>query len=338
MNNNKFGYLGGTFNDEEIQRSLTKHQPLTLDLSIPSECHNSCFYCGYYQVNKENKISFNSIKKIIEQFSDLGGKSVKILGEGEPLLREDILEILHTINLNAMTPVLFTCGDVIGNNSISKAIHKMSNLKLVEVLNNLNCTLVLKFEALYQDDIVGRIGYSEIRNQALEILIKSGFNKESPTRLGFGIVLLKENFIQIPDIYKFTLKNNIYPLICPLMPIGKCKSQKFREKISPNKSCIEDLKKTLKREREQQNICFNQESDFPGGLPCDISRCGFYIDDIGDVLICESDENIGNIKQNNLNKLWPIVDIIKDNKYGDSRKKGLCFPKRNAGILGDINE
>jgi MoaA/NifB/PqqE/SkfB family radical SAM enzyme len=328
----RFGYFGGTFTRKELEQSYKNNTPLTLDFSIPGNCLNNCYYCGYYNVNTEDKIEINEIYRVIDEFTKIGGKSIKILGEGEPLLRNDILGILGEISKNNLIPVLFTCGDVLGDEKLSKNIFNLSSENLVNILYDIGCTIVLKFEGFEQDEIVGRNGFSGKRNIALKLLLGAGFNKHYPSRLGFGIVLLKENFYKMKEIYRFSLSNNIYPLICPLMPIGKCKDKTFRENISPNRDKINILKEELEIVEKSFGIDFNGESDFPGGLPCDISRAGFYIDDVGDVFVCEADAKIGSIKDTHIGPIWSKINVFKTANYKE-RKLGLCNPKRCFGII-----
>ena len=304
-----------------------------MDFSIPGKCLNRCSYCGYYEVNSEGKLSQEEILEVISQFAALGGRSIKIVGEGEPLLRPDICMIISAIRSHRLTPVLFTCGDVLADERLCELVHGRPCLDLSQYLFDIGCTIVLKFESWQQDEIVGRSGYSDLRNQALDKLLSLGFNKFYPSRLGFGTVLLKENFDQIKDVYIYTLKNNIYPLICPLMPIGRSKSKNWRDKIAPTQAEVRVLKQELIAIRGEHCSVAYPESDFPGGRPCDIARCGMYMDDTGTCHICESDFSVGNIRFEPLQLLWKRVDLHKDRLYGSSRRRGLCHPKRRSGII-----
>lgn len=329
-----FGYHGGTFADYEFWEAYCNNRPLKLDMSIPGRCRNSCNYCGYYEVNSNGKLSPAEISNILHQWKDIGGKGVVIVGEGEPLLRPDIFDLLSCISDLCMIPVIFTCGDVIGDDRLSAMIHKgISGMDVAQRLEEIGCTVMLKFESWSQDDIVGRQGYSLVRNEALKILMNLSFNTHYPTRLGFGSVLLKRNIGEIPDMFRFALSNNLYPLICPLMPIGRCKEERWRESIAPTKEEVKALITILTEIRAEYGIPRDIVSDFPGGLPCDISRAGLYCDDIGNISLCESDEPVGNVKEKSLVELWKDATRRKDEKYGKLRCLGLCSPKRYYGIV-----
>jgi len=328
-----FGYKGGTFYEEDIREAKEKNIPLTLDMAIPGDCLNRCIFCGYKDTQKGKKLSFNEIKRIIKEFSDLGGKSIAILGEGEPLLRKDILEIFEHIRKKGMQPILFTCGDVLGDDDLCKKIHGISGQEFVRKLDKIGLTVVLKYDAKNQDKIVQRKGYSAKRNKALKRLIEHGFNQHQPTRLGFGIVVLDLNYQEIPSNYKWAIKNNIYPLLCPLMPIGKAGDPCYRGNIGITQEQIADLSVRLYKIAINEGIKIKDPADFIGGLPCDIARAGFYIADTGDIYVCEAEEKIGNIRRMSLNSAWGKIRKIKDKKYKDCRWDGFCYEKRKQGIL-----
>lgn len=328
----KFGYDGGTFDKKELELAKRKNIPLTLDFAIPCTCRNNCSYCGYNQPTP-NGLTKEEILTLIDQFKEIGGKSIKILGEGEPFMRNDILEILEHIYKKGLKPVLFTCGDAIGDEKLAKQIHGISSKEIINKLAEFNITVMLKYEKENEDDIVNTEGFSELRNRTLKLLKESGFNKFYPSHLGFGIVVLKANINEISKVYKMAVKENIYPLLCPLMPIGKVKNIKYLKKVGITGKELVHLASNLYAIAQKQGIEFIEPADFPGGKPCDISRAGFYIDGNGNAMICEADDEVGNVREKTLKELWVKISNIKDKKYGKCRWEGKCFPKRNFGII-----
>jgi MoaA/NifB/PqqE/SkfB family radical SAM enzyme len=328
-----FGYRGGTFTREEIYDARRDNTPLTMDCALPGPCLNNCTYCGFLYVNKHGKLHQPEILRVFEEFAALGGKSIKILGEGEPMLRKDMLLLLAKISELGMTPILFTCGDTLGSEELAQRIHHRSCDQIVQYLYEIGATVMLKYEKKEQDHIVQREGYSVLREKALRRLLNSSFNKHYPSRLGFAVVLLKDNYDEVPAVFDFALENNIYPLVCPLMPIGKMEDPVARDSYSPKPCEIGSLTLKLVGLRERRNIQSSELSDFPGGLPCDIARAGMYMDDVGNLKVCEADETVGNVRDSSLADLWRACSRIKDKKYGHARWTGLCFPKRNTQIM-----
>lgn len=330
-----FGYKGGTFSKQEVEKAKEKSQPLTLDMAIKCDCLLSCEYCGYYDTQKGEKLSSEEIKKVIYEFTLLGGKSIKFLGEGEPILREDIFDLCEYAKIQGQHIVIFDSGNEIGEDTLAKEIHGMASEQIIDKLSELDVTMMIKYDKKEQDKVVRSAGYSERRKKTLELLMKKGFNEHQPSHLGFGIVILNEAYEEIPKNYEFALENNIYPLLCPLMPCGKAKDKKFREKIGITQEQIVDLTARLNIIAQDKGIKIEKPADFPGGLTCDISRAGFYVADTGNIYICESDGKVGNVRDMCLIEAWVKIQEIREKRYKtiDWYEPGVCFAKRKIGIL-----
>ncbi len=69
-----------------------------LRISVTSRCNLSCFYCHREGYSAENELSVEEIGEIGRAFKTLGIRKVKITG-GEPLVRNDIVEIVGVLNI-----------------------------------------------------------------------------------------------------------------------------------------------------------------------------------------------------------------------------------------------
>ncbi len=82
-----------------------------LRLSITDECNFKCNYClpdGYSSPHKKHFLTVNEIRNLLNAFSELGTKKVRITG-GEPSLRKDFSEIISTIaNIRTIEKVAMT--------------------------------------------------------------------------------------------------------------------------------------------------------------------------------------------------------------------------------------
>ena len=88
-----FGCHGLTFDGDTTKSHAKSMLPLAADFALPCSCLNKCSYCGYYLTQEGIKLSNEEIDDIIEQLAALEIKSIRIVGEGEPFLRNDILKI-----------------------------------------------------------------------------------------------------------------------------------------------------------------------------------------------------------------------------------------------------
>lgn len=80
-----------------------------LRISVTQRCNLSCIYCHHEgEINPGPELSPMEIKEIVEVFSEMGIRKVKITG-GEPLVRTDILEIVKKISgINGIEEVSMT--------------------------------------------------------------------------------------------------------------------------------------------------------------------------------------------------------------------------------------
>ncbi|MEM3026671.1 MAG: GTP 3',8-cyclase MoaA [Thermoproteota archaeon] len=70
----------------------------SLRISITENCNLSCFFCHReWNLLSSGNMGLNEVRKIVEVASSLGVESVKITG-GEPLLREDTVEMVKAIS------------------------------------------------------------------------------------------------------------------------------------------------------------------------------------------------------------------------------------------------
>lgn len=79
-------------------RALRKNIPLTISLSVTGNCNFRCSYCygEFGSAKKEHDLPTGAWLSLIDEAAKMGAKSIQLLG-GEPLLRDDIEEIIEKI-------------------------------------------------------------------------------------------------------------------------------------------------------------------------------------------------------------------------------------------------
>lgn len=91
-----------------------------LRLSVTKRCNLNCSYCGSKNGRKEDEMSAEEIIALVTAFSEKGIKKVRLTG-GEPLVREDIIEIARGIKSIPGIESLFitTNGILLGEYAVS---------------------------------------------------------------------------------------------------------------------------------------------------------------------------------------------------------------------------
>ncbi len=88
-------------------------RPLTsLRISVTQACNQNCFYCHREGcVEEEREMSQEEIGKLVEIAAEFGIEKIKITG-GEPLVRDDIEEIVSEVSLPSIIDVSITTNGV----------------------------------------------------------------------------------------------------------------------------------------------------------------------------------------------------------------------------------
>jgi MoaA/NifB/PqqE/SkfB family radical SAM enzyme len=341
----------GSFSKPVLDKNIGKLLSLDIDYGTPDLCSLRCPHC----FRKDNKadsdgggvhriIYHDRMIKIIEEAKDLGLKSVKFLGAGEPLEAETaeskrsvksnvegespefhFLEFLRYLKGKRIVPSIFTKGHVIGDDNLVKRYYSRYGIstgeELAEELNRANASILLGFNSFdtnVQDAMVGSLGpkaiikdYTKKRNRALELLVNAGFNKFNPTHLCLAInPVTKANYPEVLEIYKWARVRNLYPIVCPTMVSGRCAIQTAWEKINPTDEQLIDMYTKIYEFNIREGIQTLEQikeegiSPYAGGNPCNQIGCGMYITITGTVLRCPGDD------VSILGNIW--TDSLKD--------------------------
>lgn len=83
--------------------------PVAMTFAVTYRCQCTCTHCsaGDHVRKDVQELSTHEAKKLIDDSQDLGVTIIAFTG-GEPLLREDIFEIISHVNQQKAMPLLFT--------------------------------------------------------------------------------------------------------------------------------------------------------------------------------------------------------------------------------------
>jgi MoaA/NifB/PqqE/SkfB family radical SAM enzyme len=363
----------GSFSKQILQNNTGKL--LSLDIDYGTACSLNCPHC-FRQDNRADSDGGNphiimDHKKMVEIVNDakeLGLKSVKFLGAGEPFEAESteseikqglpefhFLEFLRDLKALEITPSIFTKGHVIGDDELVKKYYSRYGIskgkELVEELKKVNASILLGFNSFkteIQDRMVGALSpsskikdYTKKRNRALELLVEEGFNEFNPTHLCLAVnPVTKENYDEVFEIYKWARVRNLYPIVCPTMISGRCSKENTWKRITPSREELIDLYTRIYEFNIEKGIQTLEQikeegvSAYAGGHPCNQIACGMYLTLTGTVLRCPGDDTtlLGNIWKESLKDIWL--------KSGNLRRSGeyncRCPPKSDKSIPSEL--
>jgi cyclic pyranopterin phosphate synthase len=180
---NKKGGTPSTILYDRFGRKLN-----SLRMSITQKCNLQCFYCHREgEVASNNEMTKEEIAKIAKTACELGMKKVKLTG-GEPLLRDDLPEIVSEIAGYADEVSLTTNGVL-----LEKCAQSLFNAGLKRVNVSLPSLTPRHFEKITKKDYVQKVKYG------IEAAVRSHLH---PVKI--NMVMLKGiNIDEIPEAIDF---------------------------------------------------------------------------------------------------------------------------------------
>jgi len=296
---------------------------LTLDIDFGSYCSLNCPACfrknnSIDDINHE--MQYDDIVDVIMQAKDLGLRSVKFLGAGEPLENSRFLEIIRFLKTQNIIPLIFTKGQVIGDDKAVSHYYKDYGIntgeELVKELNDCNASVLLSFNSF--DDkiqaqlVAGSVDFIKKRNRTLSLLVQNGFNDTVPTRIALiNSPVTNVTINEALDIYKWGRLRNLYTVVTPSMISGRAKNGHWK-KYTPTEEQLLALyldiySFNIKTNLQRIDQIFDEGiAAYAGAHPCNQISSGLYVSLNGKVLSCPgTEENIeGNYWESSLKKIW----------------------------------
>lgn len=302
MNSNimrkRIRFQGLSFREElEGHRIDFENRIVYLSL-VPWEfCNWSCQYCHEDQrIKEEGELILQEMINLIEEASDLGIKSLLLLG-GEVLLEntwEITREIVQRAYDNKLITVIYTNG--------SQISEEMANY-----LADHNVSIALKVDSLNEgkyDTITQRRGSFSATMRAIQMLKKTSIgdivfenDQEKLVRLLFSTVGNALNIEEYVSLARFATNNNARWMMETLNHRGDALYHHYLSLDSKQHS-----------EAMQLAIALNPEQHYNFHLPCRLFSC-ITIRKKGDIGICPQDYSyLGNIRE--ISDLKTACDLV----------------------------
>jgi len=291
---------GYSYSLPEIYAARDAGQILCLRMETNDSCNLKCKYCySYLRRKKQREMPLKVACDVVDQAVKLGLRSVVDLGGGEPLLYKHFWPFIKHISNHNVTTVIFT-------NSM------LIDAKIAKRLFDFGVSVMAKLDGKeeIQNQLTGPGTYKKIR-AGLDHLLDAGFAKPDGryTRLGIAPCATKLNLSEIPEIWRFARKNNIYPNIECATKIGNATSD-----ITLNYDEVCWLRETLKEIDEKEfNIKWATPYSAIPAHSCGIFLSGVAIKRDGGIALCPEMPSVTNLSDKTL------AEIIKQPPFSKAR-------------------
>ena len=186
----KEGNLGSFFDNEYLNNPCPLRSPISVSLEITRKCNLFCDHCSIMAGKpRNNEISLDEIKSVINQVKEMGVFSLFITG-GEVFLHQDIIEILQYIAEKDVDCFVQTNGLL------------LTEEKLKQIPKSIY--LVMSFDGLSS---CGKLHNSNFKFDTYDKIFQ--MLKKYKRNFTVQYVAYKDNLIELPDTYEYCKKHKI---------------------------------------------------------------------------------------------------------------------------------
>lgn len=296
---------------EDIGRWIIERDtPIYATIEVTWQCNLHCIHCDMEPPKKDEKeLSTEEIKEILRQLAEEGSLFLTLTG-GEPLLREDLWEILEYAKTLKFIPKIITNGTQMTDEYADKI--KTIGLSSVDIS-------IYGVTAEVHDGITGMPGSFEKTKEAIRLL------RERDVKINLLTVLMKDNFFQLQELKQSAedlgAEHSISPLIFPKRDGSK---EPFKFKIND-----QQLKEYLKDRLPYDEYASVQDLEKPAGcLPhCNLGRLNLVVDAYGSVFPCIARTGVaGNFREESVRKIWRESEELKIIRSITDKDLKACNP------------
>jgi len=308
-----------------LKGDLERTTPLTrLRLRLTLRCNLKCKFCIQRtfkpeEIIPEKELGKKELLKIINEAYDLGVRFIEISGNGEPLCKEGIIDIMEAIRKKSIFGELTTNGTLFNHEDIKRVVNM--NWDLIRFSIDGSCEKT-------NDRLRGVNGAFQLTKKNMELLkeVKKNNGSEKP-QIAINFIVTNQNYKEIPDVLNLLnevggKKLWITPMIlqnesAKSLMLNEVEEEKFKGILKETDRLAKEhiietnanqfIKETTKQTKEIINLptCFMPWSDIAIGEEGQVGPCfAFYFDTL-------------NIKNKSLEYVW------KSREFSDLRKKLL---------------
>ncbi|MHA1746784.1 MAG: radical SAM/SPASM domain-containing protein [Promethearchaeota archaeon] len=275
-----------------VKTALGTPSPVVCNFAITSQCICNCWHCSFSDRDLKDGMSLDQLKQSIAEVQDLGASVIGITG-GEPLLRDDLEDIIASIDSRSM-PIMFTTGYKL----TKQRVRKLKEAGLVIPVLSLD-----HYTAEVHDKGRGVKGIFEGTLKAIEMFKDEGFYVAVsfvPTK---SLVDDKTDFFKTLEFFA-DLGVNDMRLTSPILS-GKLTS-KPEEKLSPeNIQTIYAYQKIARKTKGYPNVFAYDFFESEKYYGCGAGYNYIFIDSQGNASPCDFTMlSLGNVKEQPIAAIW----------------------------------
>ncbi|MFX1366528.1 MAG: radical SAM/SPASM domain-containing protein [Promethearchaeota archaeon] len=282
-----------------IMSRIFRHTfPVAMTFAVTYKCQCNCKHCSAGRHLREDmkELSTKEAKALIDQSQNLGVSLIAFTG-GEPLLRDDIYELISYVDKRKALPILFTNGLLLTEENIDKLV----NAGLYSLFVSIDSPIreehdkLRGFTGLFESAIQGikrmqsKGGFVGISSYATRSTTEKGMYKKLyllARKLGV------QNLISFDGVPTGNMLKDTNEMLTPEQheEIRKFSSNVFRQRKVPQ----------FNSQSWQNSI-----EGYLGGIGCLAVNLQYYVSAYGEVSPCDfTPLSFGNVRSKSLKEIW----------------------------------
>ncbi len=308
---------------------------------VTNQCNLKCIHCHTEGgISKKDELSNDEAKKFINDLAKIKEFRMLVFSGGEPLVRDDIFEILQHSKKVGFTNVIATNATLID----ARTARKLKESGVVGAAVSLDSTIPEIHNQIRQDKDAYNLamrGIKEIKKQGILLQINT-------TAMEYNFNNL-EDLISLADSFGSGIM-----LMYQLVPVGRgCVIENASLDINENEKLIKFLSQKQKEisvivetvagpqywpylmEKSGKNGNFYMKLAKKVFHGCSAGRGLVYIKSNGEVWPCPFVEvSAGSVRDNSIDYIWKYSPIFNSLRKRESTLKGKCGTCKYKSICG----
>lgn len=304
-----------------------RNLPNMMSLAVNDECNARCEHCSFFEgVDDPTRtvMSTEQATSVIRQGQELGVSVLNFVG-GEPLLREDLPDLIRAVDKDLTTTIVFTNGA-----RLAERAKVLRSAGLDSVYVSIDAA-----DALHHDKFRGTPGLFDAAMAGVKAGLKVGLS------VGISCTVTPESFKrgELERIIELGKSLGIHEvLVFDAMPTGRYSA---RSDLVDNQGWVEEI--------IQAAVPYNRKPEYPGilvwaytsgyrAVGCSCGTSYFYVSPYGDVMSCDFNHAVfGNALATPLYQVWDSMtslDEFSHAAWGGCKVKNSRYRDLDTVVTG----
>jgi MoaA/NifB/PqqE/SkfB family radical SAM enzyme len=282
-----------------------KNLPNLMSFAVNDDCNAACEHCSFFEAvddRARSPLSFEQACDAIAQAQDLGVSVLNFVG-GEPLQRQDLPDLIRSVDRQRSTTVLFTNGWLLSDRARELRRAGLDSIYVsLDAADPAQHDRIRKTPGLFAKAIAG-----------LKVAKKLGFS------VGISTTLTPERYAagELPRIIELAKRLGVHEvLVFDALPSGRYQDREDLVRSPNDSDWVEAMMRSVahyNRDRTYPGVVFFAYFPSHRSVGCSCGTSYFYLSPDGDVMSCDFNaHSFGNIRNAPLWQLWERLTTTPD--------------------------